>query len=258
MERNRNNCGINLVSLPRLADKCRPTPVTIVSKSPLTAPGNRGLLKVNICSPMSETLTKQQRSVLRVIETHQAAGDPNPSLREIGEELGLKNVSAVAKHVAALKRKGVLDADAGKARALRVTTPLANLRRRVVDIPVLGPIPAGFPDDGTPDAEGCVSVDVSSIGFTPTRNTFAVRVRGVSMIGRHILDGDIVLLERGPDPRNGQMVGALVDGERTLKTYVVKNGKPYLKAENPKYPDLIPAQELVIQGVFKGLIRKAD
>jgi repressor LexA len=59
-------------------------------------------------------------------------------------------------------------------------------------------------------------------------------------------------------PRHGQVVAALVDGERTLKTYVVKNGKPYLKAENPKYPDLIPAQELVIQGVFKALIRKAD
>ena len=78
------------------------------------------------------------------------------------------------------------------------------------------------------------------------------------MIGRHILDGDLVILERGPDPRNGQVVAALVDGERTLKTYVVKNGQPYLKAENPKYPDLIPAQELVIQGVFKALIRKAD
>jgi repressor LexA len=207
---------------------------------------------------MTETLTKQQRRVLRVIETRQAAGDPSPSFREIGEELGLKNISAVAKHVGALKRKKVLAGNTGKARALWVTTPLAKLRRRVVDIPILGPIPAGFPDDGTPEAEGCISVDIGSVGFTPTRNTFAVRVRGVSMIGRHILDGDIVLLERGPDPRNGQVVGALVDGERTLKTYVVKNGKPYLKAENPKYPDLIPAQELVIQGVFKALIRKAD
>ena len=207
---------------------------------------------------MNAELTKQQRRVLRAIESYQAAGQPAPSLRELGEELGLKHVSAVAKHVNALKRKGALEADAGKARALRVTTPLTNLRHRVVDIPLLGPIPAGFPDDGAPEAEGCVSVDVSSVGFTPTRNTFAVRVKGSSMIGRHILDGDIVLLERGPEPRNGQVVGALVDGERTLKTYVVKDRKPYLKAENPKYPDLIPAQELVIQGVFKALIRKAD
>jgi repressor LexA len=207
---------------------------------------------------MSEALTKRQRSVLRVIEVRQAAGDPAPSLREIGKELGLKNVSAVAKHVTALNRKGAIKATAGKARSLRTTSPLTEMRNRVVDVPLLGPIPAGFPDDGAPEAEGCVSVDIGSIGFTPTRNTFAVRVRGVSMIGRHILDGDLVLLERGHDPRHGQVVAALIDGERTLKTFVVKNGKPYLKAENPKYPDILPAQELVIQGVFKGLIRKAD
>jgi len=206
---------------------------------------------------MSKTLTKQQSRVLRIIEAHQAASEPSPSLREIGEELGLKNVSAVAKHITALKRKGALAADAGKARTLRVTTALASLRSRIVDIPVLGAIPAGLPDQGEAEAEGCVSVDIGSVGFTPTRNTFAVRVTGVSMIGRHILDGDLVVLERGPDPRNGQVVAALVDGERTLKTFVIRNGKPYLKAENPKYPDLIPAQELVIQGVFKALIRRA-
>ena len=84
-----------------------------------------------------------------------------------------------------------------------------------------------------------------------------MRVTGDSMIGRHILDGDVVVLEHGPEPRNGQIVAALIDGESTLKTFVVKDGKPYLKAENPKYPDLIPAQELMIQGVFKALIRKA-
>ena len=53
-------------------------------------------------------------------------------------------------------------------------------------------------------------------------------------------------------------MAALIDGESTLKTFVLKSGKPYLKAENPRYPDLIPAQELVIQGVFKALIRKAN
>jgi repressor LexA len=78
------------------------------------------------------------------------------------------------------------------------------------------------------------------------------------MIGRYILDGDIVVLEHGPEPRNGQIVAALVDGESTLKTFLVKSGKPYLKAENPKYPNPIPAQELMIQGVFKALVRKAN
>ena len=78
------------------------------------------------------------------------------------------------------------------------------------------------------------------------------------MIGRHILDGDIVVLEHGPEPRNGDMVAALIDGESTLKTFVMKNGRPFLKAENPKYPDLIPAQELMIQGVMRALIRRTQ
>jgi repressor LexA len=77
------------------------------------------------------------------------------------------------------------------------------------------------------------------------------------MIGRHILAGDIVVLEHGPEPRDGQIVAALVDGETTLKTFLRRNGKPYLKAENPRYPDLIPAEELVIQGIFRALVRKS-
>jgi repressor LexA len=203
-------------------------------------------------------LTPIQKRVLDFIQTEVHARRPSPTLREIATRFGFKAHRAAACHLEALKRKGFLAAEPGKARALKITSPLAKLRSRIVDIPVLGAIPAGFPEPGEAEAEGCVSVDIASVGFTPTRNTFAVRVRGVSMIDRHILDGDIVILERGPDPRHGQVVAALVDGERTLKTYVVKNGKPYLKAENPKYPDLIPAQELVIQGVFKALIRKAD
>ena len=100
-------------------------------------------------------------------------------------------------------------------------------------------------------------MDIESIGFRPTRNTFALRVTGDSMIGRHILDGDVVVLEHGPEPRHGDIVAALIDGESTLKTFLQRSGKPYLKAENEKYPDLLPAQELMIQGVFKALIRRA-
>jgi repressor LexA len=77
------------------------------------------------------------------------------------------------------------------------------------------------------------------------------------MIGKNICDGDIVILEFGHEPRSGQIVAAYIDGASTLKTFLLKGGKPYLRAENPKYPDLIPAQELTIQGVFKALIRRA-
>ena len=201
--------------------------------------------------------TKKQQRVLDFIQAEVDAGRPVPTVREIAEQFGFKGHRAAADHLDALKRKGFIQSDAGKARSLRVISPLARLRERIMDIPLYGSVPAGVPETRQQDADGCVSVDVESIGFRPTRNTFALRVTGDSMIGRHILDGDIVVLEHGPEPRNGQIVAALIDGQSTLKTFVVKNSKPHLRAENPKYPNLIAAEELMIQGVFKALIRKA-
>ena len=76
------------------------------------------------------------------------------------------------------------------------------------------------------------------------------------MSGAHIVDGDLVVLELRP-PHDGAIVAALIDGEATLKRYLVRNNRPFLKAENPRYPELVPAQELVIQGVLRAVVRKA-
>ena len=204
-----------------------------------------------------QTLTAKQRALADFIESHRQQHGSAPTYQEIADHFGFRSVNAVTGHIRLLRQKGCLASEAGKARSLRVTSPLQKLRGRIMDIPLFGTIPAGFAQDKAQEAEGCVSVDVASIGFKPTRNTFALRVTGESMIGKHILDGDIVVLEHGPEPRHGDVVAALIDGESTLKTFLKKNGKPYLKAENPKYPDLMPAQELMIQGVFKALIRRA-
>lgn len=203
------------------------------------------------------SLTQAQQRVLDFVQREIQNGRAVPTLREIAHRFGFKAHRAAACHLEALKRKGFLTSEPGKARALRPTSPFSKLRSRIVDIPVFGSIPAGSPQVQEQDAEGCVSVDIQSIGIKPTRNTFALRVSGDSMIGKHICDGDIVVLEFGPEPRNGQVVAAYIDGASTLKTYLAKGGKPYLRAENPKYPDLLPAEELMIQGVFKALIRKA-
>ena len=153
---------------------------------------------------------------------------------------------------------GVFMAPAGKARTLRLAEDAKPLlRATVVEIPLFGSIPAGFGQDREQEGEGCVAVDIATIGFKPTRNTFALRVVGDSMIGRHVCNGDIVILEHGPEPRHGQIVAALIDRKSTLKTFVLKNNRSFLKAENPKYPDLIPSEELMIQGVVRALIRKA-
>jgi repressor LexA len=203
-------------------------------------------------------LTRKQRQILDFIEKWHRTEGTTPTFREIADKFGFRSLNSVTEHVRLLRQKGVLAADHGKARSLRVISPLAKLRGQIVDIPVFGAIPAGLPQTREQEAEGCVSVDIESIGFKPTRNSFALRVTGDSMIGRYILAGDLVILEHGPEPYNGQVVAALIDGESTLKTFVLKGGKPYLRAENPKYPHIIPAQELMIQGVFKALIRKAS
>jgi len=203
-------------------------------------------------------LSPRQEAVRTFIAEELAAGRACPSHREIAKYFGFASLNAASCHVQALIKKGTLIADTGKARTLRLAEDAKAVRRAVImDIPLFGSIPAGFGQDREQEADGCVTVDVATIGFKPTRNTFALRVVGDSMIGRHVCSGDIVILEHGPEPRHGQIVAALIDRKSTLKTFVLKNNKPFLKAENPKFPDLIPSEELMIQGVFRALIRKA-
>jgi repressor LexA len=204
-----------------------------------------------------QALTRIQQQILDFLQRFQQANGSMPTRQEITAHFGFGSPNAITGHLRLMRKKGVITSQPGKARSLRISTPLQKLRGVVRDIPLYGSIPAGFAEPREQDAEGCVSVDINSIGYKPTKYAFALRVRGESMIGRHILDGDFVILEHGPDPRHGEIVAALIDNECTLKTYMIKNGKPYLKAENPKFPDLIPAQDLVIQGVFRSLIRPA-
>jgi repressor LexA len=203
---------------------------------------------------MMDELTEIQRRVFEFVRARLTGGHSAPTAREVAAHFGWSSKRAAECHFEALIRKGWLASEPGKARALRLND---KVRRGVVEIPLFGSIPAGFGREREQEADECVPVTIESVGFKPTRNTFALRVSGDSMIGRHICDGDIVVLEHGPDPRHGQVVAALIDRKSTLKTFILKNGKPFLKAENPKYPDLIPSEELMIQGVFRALIRKA-
>jgi repressor LexA len=204
---------------------------------------------------MSE-LTKRQRQILGFIQECQRANGVAPSIREIAAHFGFSSMTTVLDHVRLMRKKGVLENTPGRARTLRAVSPLAPFRRTVADIPLFGAIPAGLPDTRLQEGRGCVSIDIETLGFKPTARTFALEVRGDSMIGKAIVDGDLVILEHGMTPRNGDVVAALIDNESTLKTFLRNQGKPFLRAENPRYPDLIPAQELVIQGVMVGLVRK--
>ena len=202
-------------------------------------------------------LTTRQRQIVEFIQHSQERTGLAPTQQEIASQFDFRSTNTVREHLRLIRRKGFLAASAGKARALRVLSPLHRLRRRVMDIPVFGTIPAGSPQERTQEAKGCVSIDIGTLNFKPTPRTFALEVRGDSMMGKHVVDGDLVVLEHGATPKPGDVVAALIDGECTLKTFLLRGTKPYLKAENPKYPDLIPAHELVIQGVLKLVIRRA-
>ena len=197
-------------------------------------------------------LTERQRGILEFIQNEQREKGITPSTREIQAHFGFASQTSVMQYIATLERKGFLDRHARKASAL--ITPVQKVR--ITDIPIYGQIPAGMATLTEQTIEGHVSLDTRSVNASKNGRTFALRVRGDSMIDAHILDGDIVILEDRKDVENGDIVAALIDGETTLKRYVMEHGRPYLKAENPLYPNLVPARELRIQGVMVSLVRK--
>ena len=197
-------------------------------------------------------LTDRQKDVLDFIQNEQREKGMTPSIREIQKHFGFASQTSVMQYIDALERKGVLDRHARKARAL--ITPMQKVR--ITDIPIYGHIPAGMAVLAEQSIEGHVSLDTQTVNASKNGRTFALRVRGDSMIEAHILDGDIVILEDRKDVRSGDIVAALIDGETTLKRYVMDRGRPYLKAENPLFPNLLPARELRIQGVMVSLVRK--
>ena len=199
-------------------------------------------------------LTDRQKKVLDFIQREQRDKGVTPSTREIQNHFRFASQTSAMQYIAALEKKGFLQRHAGKARSL--VTPIQKVR--IHDVPIYGQIPAGMATLTEQDIEGHVSLDHHSANVSKTHGTFALRVRGDSMIDAHILDGDIVILEQSKEVHNGDIVAALIDGETTLKRYIVDRGRPYLKAENPRYPDLIPARELKIQGVMVSLVRKHE
>ncbi len=204
-------------------------------------------------------LTERQQQILGFIQGKQDSEGLTPTLREIAAHFRFSSPNAALAHVQALRTKGFLKSLAGRARSLRVVdpnTPKSRFRPRVVSVPIYGSIPAGLPQDTAQEEEGCVLIDVETLGIKPTARTFGLKVRGDSMIGKSIVDGDIAIIEHGVQPRPGDVVAALIDGQVTLKTFVMRGGKPHLRAENPRYPNLIPQEELQIQGVMVALVRK--
>jgi repressor LexA len=194
-------------------------------------------------------LTHRQQQVLEFIEQQQRDTGLPPTSREIQAHFRFRSQTAAMNHLRALARKGAINRFPGRARSA-VAPDLRKPR-----LPLLGRIPAGMSVDADQSLEASFTIEPSALGIRRGQEVFALRVQGDSMIGAHIADGDTVILEKRT-PRHGDIVAALIDGEVTLKRYQHGQNGAFLKAENPKYPDLIPSTELTVQGVMIGLFRR--
>lgn len=204
-----------------------------------------------------------RQQVLDFIRDCRDTGRSLPIEREIARHPGLNTSSPVRLHVNALRRKGLeLPPGQGppqprrRAGSLEPADRISRKRRhQVTGIPILGSIPAGMGELRHQDPDGLVQVDLEGVNIPRSSRMFALRVTGDSMIGKCIMEGDIVILEQNADPQPGEVVAAFIDGQSTLKTFLLDRGRPFLRAENPHYPKLIPLNELMIQGVMRMLVR---
>ncbi len=197
-------------------------------------------------------LTRRQKEIFDYICDYLEREGYAPSLEEIGEQFGLSSVATVHKHVQNLVEKGLLRKAWNRSRSIEVVDHSQNTRSAVV--PLLGSVAAGAPIEAiaTPDQ---IEVPAEMVG---SRECFALRVAGDSMIEDHICDGDIVVLERREVPRDGETVVALIDREEcTLKKIYRDGGKVRLVPANAALRPLeVPAEAVSVQGVVVGLLRR--
>ncbi|HXY71043.1 MAG TPA: transcriptional repressor LexA [Actinomycetota bacterium] len=182
-----------------------------------------------------DTVSARQRRILDYIkETVQARGYP-PTVREIGEAVGLNSSSSVHAQLANLERRGLLRRDPTKPRAMELQGPGAP-SGKAVSVPVLGRISAGTPVLADENVEEYLPLPTDYSGGD---ESFALRVSGDSMVGAGILDGDVVVVKRQDDAREGDIVAALLSGpaedEATVKRFHRADGGVQLVAENPAY-----------------------
>lgn len=212
--------------------------------------------------PASEISTRQRDILDLIIRTVQERGYP-PSVREIGEAVGLNSPSTVHSHLSALVKAGYLRRDPSKPRAIEVTAPgkahhgrpPTDLRRAPVrDVPLLGRIAAGSPILAEEDIEDILPLPTQLVGNDPV---FMLRVRGDSMVGAGIFDGDLVVVRRQADADDGDIVVALIDGEEaTVKRLRRGPGTVMLLPENPAYEPMVFTQGVQLLGRVVAVLRR--
>jgi len=201
-------------------------------------------------------LTPRQTEILDFLCEFQGKERVAPTYREIANHFGFKSTKAATDHVCALEKKGYLRRHGRRSRGIEIITSDKQTISESIAVPILGVIPAGTPEQKIEHQDGTIAINVSFLEGVSHHRLFALQVKGDSMIGRGIHEGDWVIADADVVPRENDIVVALIDGENTLKTLASKKNKFYLRVENPDYSDWIPVNELIIQGTAKTIIRR--
>ncbi len=201
---------------------------------------------------MTEQLSERQNKILDYIRYVTKVRNYPPSVREIGEAVGLSSSSTVHNHLNQLERRGLIKRDPSKSRTVQLVqdSEVDNQRRNAISVPVVGNVAAGAPILAEQNIEDHVllSSELAQEGF------FLLRVRGDSMVNAGILDSDLVLVRPQHDAPQGSIVVALVDGDATVKRFERGNGHVRLVAENPAYEPIVTTNVSLV-GVVRGVIR---
>jgi repressor LexA len=201
---------------------------------------------------MTDELSDRQAKILDYIRYVTRVRNYPPSVREIGEAVGLSSSSTVHNHLNQLERRGLIKRDASKSRTVQLVQEkeIDDKRRSAIAVPIVGNVAAGAPILAEQNIEDhlMLSPDIAQEGW------FLLKVRGDSMINAAILDGDLVLVRPKQEASNGEIVVALVEDEATVKRFHRENGRVELIAENPNYAPIVP-DSLSIVGDVRAVIR---
>jgi repressor LexA len=205
-------------------------------------------------------LSERQKNILKYIEAYVDERGYPPSIREIGDRVGISSTSVVDYNLRVLERDGYIRRDREVSRGLELVSASRGHRQvvpRVVRIPVVGRIAAGAPIEAIEDPTDVVELPVGAV----PEDCYALRVRGTSMIEDHIDDGDVVVVQRQPSVDNGEIAVAIVNdqtenGGATLKRFYREGDMVRLQPRNPAMqPIRVPAGQVEVRGKVVKLLR---
>ena len=209
-------------------------------------------------------LTKKQKELFEYLTDFITKNSISPSFEEMKEAMNLKSKSGIHRLITSLEQRGFIKRLKHKARAMEITKNLKsnidsftnNTDKNSISIPLLGSIAAGDPIEAIANPDEFISVPLNFIN--PNNQYFGLKVNGLSMIEKGILDSDIAIIKRTNSVLSGKIAAVLTfDNEITLKTINIKNNKIHLIPANKNYEEkVMNINEVQIQGLLSGIIRK--